>query len=102
LKVLIEEGLVQNAAEMGTYFLDRLKQIKNPKIKEVRGKGLLIGMEFFAEAGGARHYCEKLKQKGVLCKDTHDHVLRFAPPLIIEKDIIDWALERIEDVLSRH
>ncbi len=102
LKVLIEEGLVQNAAEMGTYFLDRLKQIKNPKIKEVRGKGLLIGMEFFAEAGGARHYCEKLKQKGVLCKDTHDHVLRFAPPLIITKDIIDWALERIEDVLSRH
>ncbi len=102
LKVLIEEGLVQNAAEMGTYFLDSLKQIKNPKIKEVRGKGLLIGMEFFAEAGDVRHYCEKLKQKGVLCKDTHDHVLRFAPPLIITKDIIDWALERIEAVLSRH
>jgi ornithine--oxo-acid transaminase len=102
LKVLIEEGLVQNAAEMGTYFLDRLKQIKNPMIKEVRGKGLLIGMEFFAEAGGARHYCEKLKQKGLLCKDTHDHILRFAPPLIITKDIIDWALERIKAVLSRH
>ena len=102
LKVLIEEGLVQNAAEMGTYFLDRLKQIKNPKIKEVRGKGLLIGMEFFAEAGDVRYYCEKLKQKGLLCKDTRNHVLRFAPPLIITKDIIDWALERIEAVLAKH
>jgi len=100
LKVLVEEKMVDNAAEMGTYFLDGLRQIKNPAIKEVRGKGLMIGMEFLPEAGGARQYCQKLKGKGLLCKETHDHIIRFAPPLVIKKDVVDWALEQIEAVLK--
>ena len=101
LKVLIEEGMIENAAEMGAYFLDGLKQFKNPSIKEVRGKGLLIGLELFSEAGGARQYCQKLQEKGLLCKETHDNIIRFAPPLIITKDIVDWALERIDSVLNQ-
>ena len=100
LKVLTEEGMIENAAGMGAYFIEGLKQFKNPSIKEVRGKGLLIGMELLPEAGGARQYCEKLKEKGLLCKETHDHIIRFAPPLVITRDEIDWALERIEAVLS--
>jgi ornithine--oxo-acid transaminase len=99
LKVLVEEGLIDNAASMGTYFLKGLKQIANPYIKEARGKGLMIGLEFYPEAGGARPYCEKLKKRGLLCKETHDHIIRFAPPLIITKDQIDWALEIISRVL---
>jgi len=99
LKVLVEEKMVDNAAKMGTYFLDGLRQIKNPVIKEVRGKGLMIGMEFLPEAGGARQYCHKLKVKGLLCKETHENIIRFAPPLVITKDVVDWALEQIEAVL---
>jgi len=100
LKVLVEEGMVENAAEMGSYFLDRLQQIRNPMIKEVRGKGLLIGMELLPEAGGACHYCETLKEKGLLCKETHDHIIRFAPPLVITRDEVDWAIERISAVFE--
>jgi ornithine--oxo-acid transaminase len=100
LKVLVEEGLIENAASMGTYFLEGLKQISNPYIKEVRGKGLMIGLEFYPEAGGARQYCEKLKKKGLLCKETHDHIIRFSPPLVITKDQIEWALEKIYNVLK--
>jgi ornithine--oxo-acid transaminase len=100
LKVLVEEGMIENAALMGTYFLEGLKQINSSLIKEIRGKGLLIGLELFSEAGGARSYCEKLMEKGLLCKETHDNIIRFAPPLVIAKDEIDWALERIADVLS--
>jgi ornithine--oxo-acid transaminase len=99
LKVLVEEKMVDNAAEMGAYFLDGLRQIKNPGIKEVRGKGLMIGMELLPEAGGARQYCQKLKEKGLLCKETHENIIRFAPPLVITKDVVDWALEQIEAVL---
>ncbi|MBW2479073.1 MAG: ornithine--oxo-acid transaminase [Deltaproteobacteria bacterium] len=95
MKVLVEEGLIENAASMGTYFLDGLKQISNPFVKAARGKGLMIGLEFYPEAGGARQYCEKLKENGLLCKETHDHIIRFSPPLIITKDQIDWALEII-------
>jgi len=80
LKVLVEEKMVDNAAEMGTYFLDGLRQMKKPVIKEVRGKGLMIGMELLPEAGGARQYCHKLKGKGLLCKETHENIIRFAPP----------------------
>ena len=87
--------MVENAAEMGNYLLDRLQQIKNPMIKEVRGKGLLIGMELLPEAGGARKYCEKLKETGLLCKETHEHIIRFAPPLVITRDEVDWAIDRI-------
>ncbi|MBU2515862.1 ornithine--oxo-acid transaminase [bacterium] len=100
LKVLVEEGMVENAEKMGNYFLDLLKQIKNPLIKDVRGKGLMIGVEFKAEAGGARQYCEKLRERGLLCKETHDNIIRFAPPLVITKDIVDWAVERIQAVIG--
>ncbi|MBT8374483.1 MAG: ornithine--oxo-acid transaminase, partial [Deltaproteobacteria bacterium] len=91
LKVLVEENMIDNAAKMGSYFLEGLKQINNPLVKEFRGKGLMIGMELFPESGGARQYCQKLKEKGLLCKETHENIIRFAPPLVISKDIIDWA-----------
>jgi ornithine--oxo-acid transaminase len=100
LRVLIEEGMVTNAAAMGTYFLNGLQQIENPLIKEIRGKGLLIGLELYPEAGGARSYCEKLKENGLLCKETHDNIIRFAPPLVITRAEVDWALERIKKVLQ--
>jgi ornithine--oxo-acid transaminase len=100
LKVLVEEGMIDNAMEMGEYFLQGLRQIRNPQIKEVRGKGLLIAVEFFPQAGGARQYAEKLQTKGLLCKETHENTVRFAPPLVITKDIIDWALEGIASVLK--
>jgi len=100
LKVLVEERLIDNAAEVGRYFLDRLMEIQSPHIKEVRGKGLMIGVELKSEAGGARRFCEELKQKGLLCKETHENVIRFAPPLIITKEEVDWALERVAAVLA--
>ncbi len=100
LKVLVEEGMIENAFVMGEYFMEQLKQIGNPLIREIRGKGLMIGVEFGPEAGGARQYCEKLKEKGLLCKETHDNIIRFAPPLIISKDIIDWAVEQIQSVIG--
>jgi ornithine--oxo-acid transaminase len=99
MKVLIEERMIENSARMGDYFLNGLKQIKSSKIRKIRGKGLMIGMEFHPELGGARQYCEKLKEKGLLCKETHDHIIRFAPPLIITQDQVEWALERIETVI---
>jgi len=102
LKVLIEEGMIENSAAMGSYFLGELKRIKNPFIREVRGRGLMIGVELFPEAGGARLFCEKLMSNGILCKETHDHIIRFAPPLIISQQEIDWALERIDRVLANH
>ncbi|WP_319470690.1 ornithine--oxo-acid transaminase [uncultured Pseudodesulfovibrio sp.] len=100
LKVLTEDNLIQNAAEMGAYFMEGLREIDNPKIKEVRGRGLLIGVEFHKNTGGARQYCEKLKEAGLLCKETHETIIRFAPPLVITKDDIDWALERIAPILG--
>ncbi|MFH1091350.1 MAG: ornithine--oxo-acid transaminase [Pseudomonadota bacterium] len=100
LKVLIEEGLIENSARLGEYFLGRLKDIRSPYIKEVRGKGLFIGVELWSEAGGARRFCERLMTRGLLCKETHQNVIRFAPPLVITQDQIDWALERIEPVLK--
>ncbi|MBE9547402.1 MAG: ornithine--oxo-acid transaminase [Proteobacteria bacterium] len=100
IKVLIDENMIENAAVMGEYLLSRLSEIKSPYIKEVRGKGLLIGVELIPEAGGARQFCEKMMARGVLCKETHENIIRFAPPLVITKDEIDWAMERIEKVLS--
>jgi len=100
LRVLVEEGLVENSAEMGAYFLQGLKQIAGPLVKEVRGKGLMIGIELLPEGGGARQYCERLMGLGVLCKDTHGHTIRVAPPLVITRQEIDWALERFDLVLS--
>jgi ornithine--oxo-acid transaminase len=100
LSVLVEEGMVENSAVMGTYFLDALRQIDSPLIKEVRGRGLMIGLELRPEAGGARSYCERLQELGVLCKDTRNDIIRISPPLVIKKEEIDWALERFETVLT--
>ncbi|MBM4388401.1 MAG: aminotransferase class III-fold pyridoxal phosphate-dependent enzyme, partial [Deltaproteobacteria bacterium] len=100
LKVLDDEHLAERAFEMGSYLSEGLKRIRSRWVKEVRGKGLLIGIELFKEAGGARRFCEDLMKKGILCKETHDDVIRVAPPLVIDKSTIDWALERFEDVLT--
>ncbi|MBN1571206.1 MAG: ornithine--oxo-acid transaminase [Acidobacteria bacterium] len=101
LKVLLEEGMIDNAAKMGDYLISQLRSIRSPNIKEVRGKGLLIGLELHPEAGGARRFCEALMKKGLLCKETHENTVRFAPPLIIGKEDIDWALEQIEPVFMQ-
>jgi ornithine--oxo-acid transaminase len=100
LNVLFDEKMIENSAAQGEYFQKRLREIQSPHVKEVRGKGLLIGVELKPEAGGARKFCEALLKKGLLCKETHENVIRFAPPLIIQREEIDWALERIEEVLS--
>jgi len=100
LRVLQEERLAERADEMGTYFLEQLAEIPSPHVMEVRGKGLLIGVELKPEAGGARRFCEALRDRGILAKETHDHVVRFAPPLIIDRATIDWALPAIRDVLN--
>jgi len=98
LRVLIEEKLVERSAEMGTYFLNRLKTLRSPDLKEVRGRGLWIGIELH---NAARPYCEALKDEGILCKETHDKVLRIAPPLTITREEIDWAFDRIRKVIER-
>lgn len=99
LRVLVEEDLIGNAATMGDYFATRLVEIGSPHVREVRGRGLLIGVELRPEAGGARRFCEGLQRAGVLAKETHVHTIRFAPPLVITRDEIDWAIERIGPVL---
>ncbi len=100
LKVLREEKLAERSAELGAYFVEQLSEIPSPHVKEVRGKGLLIGVELKPEAGGARRFCETLKAKGILAKETHDNVIRFAPPLVIDKETIDWALPAIRETLN--
>ncbi|MGK9044996.1 ornithine--oxo-acid transaminase [Mammaliicoccus vitulinus] len=97
LDVLVDEKLSERSLELGTYFKDELKKIDHPSIKEVRGKGLFIGIELTEDA---RPYCEKLKELGLLCKETHDTVIRFAPPLIIEKEDLDWALDQVKSVFK--
>ncbi|PPA83774.1 ornithine--oxo-acid transaminase [Brevibacillus laterosporus] len=97
LEVLEEERLVERSLELGTYFMEKMREIKNPHIKEVRGKGLFIGLELDTTA---RPYCESLKTLGLLCKETHDTTIRFAPPLVISKEELDWAIERIKQVLA--
>ena len=97
LRVLREENLVERSAELGAYFLERLRAIKSSAVKEIRGRGLWIGIELHS---AARPYCEALKELGVLCKETHDKVIRIAPPLVITKEEIDWAFDRIKKVLE--
>ncbi len=99
LRVLIDEGLIENARQQGEYLLGGLSRIESEHIAEVRGRGLLTGVELKPEARGARRFAEALKKEGLLCKETHENVLRFAPPLIIDREDLDWALERIEKVL---
>lgn len=98
IDVIEEENLVARSLEQGEYFADGLRKIDNPDLVEIRARGLFIGVEFNHPV---REFCEELKEEGVLCKETHDHTIRFAPPLIIEKEDIDWALERIYKVLGK-
>jgi ornithine--oxo-acid transaminase len=100
LRVLVEENMIENSAKMGEYFYEQLSEITSPHVKEVRGKGLMIGVELHSQAGGARRFCEALLAEGILAKETHENVIRFAPPLIIDRTTIDWALPRIRKVMK--
>jgi ornithine--oxo-acid transaminase len=100
LAVIRDERLPERAQEMGTYFSEQLAEMPSPHVKEVRGKGLLIGVELMPQAGGARRFCEALQKKGILAKETHEHVIRFAPPLVIDKATIDEVLPAIREVLN--
>lgn len=100
LRVLMKEGMIENSFTMGEYFRSLLHTIDTKYIKEIRGKGLFIGVELYPDAGGARKYCEALMQNGILCKETHTHIIRFTPPLIITKEEIDWAFSVIKTVFQ--
>ena len=101
LRVIREEKLVENAAERGQSFMEKLRKVRSRHIKEVRGRGLLVGVELYPQAGGARRFCEEMMKEGLLCKETHDNVIRFAPPLIIREKDLNWALKRIKTVFKR-
>ena len=105
LDIIIDENLCERSAELGKYFLVELKKIKHPLIKDVRGLGLFLGIEFYPKAGGARKYCEKLLNEaeidmGIICKEAHEHVLRLSPPLVIEKGHIDFFVQKFQKVLE--
>ena len=100
LKVLVEEKLIERAAELGEYFLGKLKAMKSPHVKAVRGRGMWYGIDLHPEAGGARRFTEALMKKGLLCKETHKHTIRLAPPLIVTKEDLDWAADTIYEVLE--
>lgn len=101
LNVLVEEKLIENSEIMGDYLMSRLSKIKNPYIKEIRGKGLMVGIEFLPNTETAREVCKKLAKRGMLCKETHENIIRISPPLVITKDEVDWAVEQLEAVLSK-
>jgi len=94
--VLVDEQLVERSYELGAYLKGRLSRMESPHIKEVRGRGLFIGMELHVPA---RRFCEALRDRGILCKETHVNTIRFAPPLVISKAELDWAVGHIEEVL---
>lgn len=100
MRVLVEEGMIENSAKQGGYLKESLEGIRANAVREVRGRGLMIAVELDPEAGGARRYCEALKDKGILCKDTHEHSIRIAPPLVIDRGQVDWCLEQFESVLT--
>ena len=100
LDVLVDEQLVEKTAELGKHFEARLKGLKTDKVKEIRCIGLWAGVELKPEAGGARKYCYALKDRGMLCKDTHENTIRLAPPLVITKEQLDWAVDQLEAVLA--
>jgi ornithine--oxo-acid transaminase len=100
LKILQEEKLVEKAKENGAYFMEKLNSIQSKHLDFIRGKGLWVGMVLKKEARGARRFCEALKERGLLCKETHENVIRFAPPLVVTREELDWAFERIKDVLE--
>ncbi|GLR99143.1 MULTISPECIES: ornithine--oxo-acid transaminase [Bradyrhizobium] len=101
MRVLVEEGMIENAARQGARFLEGLKDIRANTIREVRGRGLMLAVELHPEAGRARRYCEALQGKGILAKDTHEQTIRIAPPLVITSDQVDWALERLATTLTQ-
>lgn len=100
LKALMEENMIENSAVQGAYFMEQLRGIRSNAVREVRGRGLMIAVELHPEAGGARKYCEALMERGVLAKDTHQDTIRIAPPLVIKRAEIDWALEQFSEVLT--
>ncbi|EFH12773.1 ornithine--oxo-acid transaminase [Teichococcus cervicalis] len=100
LRVLTEEGMIQNAAVQGAHFRAGLEGIRSDIIREVRGRGLMLAVELQPEAGGARRYCETLRERGILAKDTHDHTIRIAPPLVITREQVEWAVEQFDAVLG--
>jgi ornithine--oxo-acid transaminase len=100
LKVLIEEGMIENAERQGEHFRLQLESIRSPVLREVRGRGLMLAVELHPEAGGARRYCERLRVAGVLAKDTHGHTIRIAPPLIITREEVDWVCGIIAQTLA--
>jgi ornithine--oxo-acid transaminase len=99
IAVILDEKLTERSAELGAYFKQQIVEMNSPHVKEIRGSGLFIGLDLTDEAGPARPFCERLKEEGILCKETHESVIRFAPPLIISKEDLDWAIERIRKVL---
>jgi ornithine--oxo-acid transaminase len=99
LRVILDEGLVERSDRLGTWFMDRLREIDSPHVEEVRGKGLMIGVVIKESSGTARPYCEALQARGILAKETHGQVIRFAPPLVIDQETLEAALEDIRDVL---
>ena len=102
LHVLIEEGMIENAAKQGAYMKAGLESVHAEAVKEVRGRGLMIAVELHPDAGGARRYCEALARCGVLTTHTHEHVIRISPPLVIKRKEVDWAIDRIAKVLAGH
>jgi len=102
LRVLMDEHLIENSAILGEYFIGHLKEEleDNQRVQNVRGKGLFVGLQLKPEVGGARQFCEELAVRGLLCKETHQDVIRFAPPLVIDRDTIDWALQQVVEVLN--
>ncbi len=100
LKVLIDEGMIENSATQGAYLKHQLERLRRPAIKEVRGRGLMVAIELDVAAGGARRYCERLAARGVLCKDTHEHSIRISPPLTIRRADIDWLVEQLDHTLA--
>ncbi|MCK1739169.1 ornithine--oxo-acid transaminase [Bradyrhizobium sp. 138] len=102
IRVLVEEGMIENAARQGARFLEGLNDIRSNTIREVRGRGLMLAVELDPEAGRARRYCEALQAKGILAKDTHEHTIRIAPPLVITSDQVDWALEQLTTTLTQN
>jgi ornithine--oxo-acid transaminase len=99
LDVVVEEKLAERAERLGTWLMEQIQEMNSPHVSDVRGAGLLIGVEIKAESGPARSFCESLMEKGLLCKETHKQVIRLAPPLTIEQDDLDWALSRLKEAL---
>ena len=100
LKVLVEEGMIENAAHVGERLMGQLKNIRAPGVREVRGRGLMLAVELYPDAGGARRVCEKLKGRGILAKETHHYTIRISPPLILTPDQADWIAEQFKAALN--